>query len=376
MNMRNLFALSAALFMSTLSAYDVQALMAGRELSEESRKQFKTLDQSFCFFKTISEDPYMITFYPGKNEIVTVACGTTDKAQGPRRAKKAADLENLVAIRNTVIFADPGLKLDQKFRGYRKTVVGKFLDDALKTISFLPDRKYSGSVLVDEYQTGMPMKWVLRDMQDFRAVRTYLEKKFDTMVLPSKKPLLVLEITDSLDLFENARGLEGLSQADVDFLETYFELADPANPEVCAFFKACQEIFMETQHKFSSPKVVGRSFGEIVFDAIEKRSDDFKAVDYAGAIIATLATMILFDSCKEALKSNVYDPVRNKVSKKVSECKAKIEGHEALIAGTLAVGLGAWITYKVVQAQNQKEADAHLDAEMSIDAEVEEEVQA
>ncbi|MBY0353759.1 hypothetical protein K2W90_05325 [Candidatus Babeliales bacterium] len=376
MNMRNILVMSAVLFMGTLSAYDIEALMAGRTLSEESRKQFQTLDQQFCFFKTCAEDPYMIVFHPGKNEITTIACGTLDKQQGPRRAKSAADFENLTVIRNTIIFADPGLKLDQKLRGYRKTIIGKFLDNLLKDISFLPDRKYDGTVLVDQYKVGMPMKWVLRDTKDFQAIKKYLEKHFGSMLIPAKKPLLVLEITNSKDPLAIERSLGGLSQEDVDFLETYFELADPQDPEVVAYFKACQEIFMDTQHKFDSPKVVGRSFGEIVFDAIEKRSDDFKLVDYAGAIIATLATMVLFDSCKEALKSNIYDPVRNNVSKKVSECKAKIEGHEAVIAGTLAVGLGAWITYKLVQAQNQKEADAGLDAEMSINADIEEEVQA
>ncbi|QQR49718.1 hypothetical protein IPF37_02645 [bacterium] len=93
MKMRSLFALSIALCMNSVSAYDITSLVKGREVSQESKDQFKTLDQPFCFFKTISEDPYMMVFHSGKSESNTVMCGTRDKGQNPRRAKNLPILQ-------------------------------------------------------------------------------------------------------------------------------------------------------------------------------------------------------------------------------------------------------------------------------------------
>lgn len=383
MKMRSLFALSIALCMNQVSAYDITGLVKGREVSEESRNQFKTLDQPFCFFKTISEDPYMIVFHPGKNEINSVICGTRDKERGPRRAKKAIDFANLIAIRNVVLFADAGLKLDEKFRGYRKTVIGSFLDKALKTISVLPDRKYKGLALVDEYKAGLPMKWVLRDAQDLTNVRKYLEKHFRKMaIVPAKKPLLVLEITNSPDLFASARGIDGLAEADVDFLENYFELADPMNPEVCEFFQRCQFDFMETMYKMGDAKTVGKSFGEIIFDDIEKKSIDFKAVDAAGVLMTVIIGWLVFESCKEALKGHVVKPVQNEfvehfgITEKIAKFKKTVGENKLVISGVTASLLAAWIAYKL--ATQEAEEDMFIEDVVDIDSvqEVEEVVQA
>lgn len=360
MKMRSLFALSIALCVGTVSALDINELVRGREVSDASKDQFKTLDQPFCFFKTIGEDPYMIVYHPGKNEIKTVTCGTRDKNGAARRAKKATDFVNLTPIRGTVLIADAGLKLDEKYRGYRKTVIGKFLDNTLKTIDLLPDRKYKGCVLVDEYQAGMPMKLVLRDAQDLSNLRKYLEYHFKRMaVIPSKKPLLVLEVTNSPDLFVAARDVRSVaeSNSDVEFLERYFELADPMNTDVRDFFEKSQFIFMETLYKLGDAKTVGKSLGEIVFDDIEKKSIDFKTVDVAGALITLAIGWLVFESCKDAFKGHVVKPVREELVEKLGlansfgKLKKSVGDNKGIISGAVAAGFVAWVAYKLSQRE-------------------------
>ncbi|QQR49717.1 hypothetical protein IPF37_02640 [bacterium] len=231
----------------------------------------------------------------------------------------------------------------------------------------MPDRTYNGTVLVDQYQTGMPMKFVLRNIEDFQNLRKYFEKHFRNMVMmPSKKPLLVLEITESQDLFAR-RTLEGLSDADIDFLETYFELADPTNPEVCKFFQRCQSDFIETMYRMPNDvKVVGRSLGEIVFDDIEKKSIDFKAVDAAGAVMTVVIGWLVFESCKNTLKNQVVEPAQKEfvkhfeLAKKFGEFKKTVNDNKLLISGTLGVGLAAWIAYRLA-TQEEKEEDLLLE---------------
>lgn len=239
-------------------------------VSDKTRAQLKKMDQKFCFFKyfTGCKYPYMIYGDEGAYQVTTLL-GGTEQGGEYILAKKPEHLKNLVTLRSTVYGADANVKFDQIYKGYRETFLGTLVEDALDIATVLPAKKYAGTMLFDEYMQQIPMKWYLRDSTVFRALKFYMLAQFEKhgIVNPVQKPLLVVE-------FE--KGNQTFSLEDVAFLSNFFELADPADSEIAAYFQARQDMLSEATKNFGSARQVGQTFGEMLMSNLEKPTDGFK----------------------------------------------------------------------------------------------------
>ena len=240
--------------------------------------EFKRHDQAFVFFKAADgfKFPYMMVCNPALNQWNTVLCGTI-KNGVPRLAKHAEDLENIIPMRNTIKFADSGTKIDKKYQGFREAYLAIALELALKSVGLMSNEGYTGKVLVDEYAAGLPMKWVLGSIEHFRAIKNYMLKAFDVTLLPSKKPLLMIEFLN---------GKADFNKEDITFLNSFFEVLDSTDAEACAFFDRAEEKLADVMGATDKAKQVKEDIGEMFLNRIE----DFSSLEAKKVVLALSAT--------------------------------------------------------------------------------------
>lgn len=263
--------------------------------------EFKRHDQAFVFFKAADgfKFPYMMVCNPALNQWNTVLCGAI-KNGAPRFAKRAEDLENIVALRNTIKFADNGTKIDKKYQGFREAYLAIAIELALKSVGLISNEGYTGRVLVDEYAAGLPMKWVLGSIEHFRSLRNYMIRALSVpgAKLPSQKPLLMIEFLD---------GNADFNEDDKTFLNACFQVLDSTDAEVCAFFDRAETKLADVMDATSSAKQVKEDIGEMFLNRIEDFSS-LEAKKVALALSATAAVLFLIKPVVDNIGkwANVY----------------------------------------------------------------------
>jgi hypothetical protein len=227
--------------------------------------EFERLDQPFVFFKAVDgfKFPYMMVCNPGLNQWNMVLCGTVKDGK-TKLAKHAEDLENLAPLRSTIKFADSGSQIDKKYPGFRDANLAVMLEIFFRSVGLIPNEGYAGTVLLDEYKAGFPVKAVFGSIEYFRAWRNYMLKNLaaaDPSAFSLKKPLLMLEFLD-----DNA----DFNEDDKHFLDTCFVLLDPTDASACAFFDRAQTKLKDVMDMTDKARFAKESIGELVMRRIEE----------------------------------------------------------------------------------------------------------
>lgn len=260
--------------------------------------EFSRIDQPFVIFKTYGKYPSVIECTPAINEAKIMFCGTGNK----ECAKKAKDLENLCVLRKKIVNADAGTQIDRKY--VRETVMGSTLAGSFNLLGLLSNDPYEGNVLINEYSKGLPMKWVVRDCADLRALQVY----FKAHTLPKQeKPLLMLVVING----------EKVVGDDLAFVNEYFELLDGSNAVAIEFFEKSQKTFVNISKTAKEAKYVLETFGDMVLREVESEFKDFDVkkltVLATKTVIVTFTLALTYKLFDELLFKPVFDATKEKI---------------------------------------------------------------
>ena len=198
-----------------------------------ARPVFQKMDQSVAWFKYDGgKYPSVIVYSPALERVNLILCGT-DINGAAQAISNPTDFEGLHALCCWTKYSECNIKLEKYARGYRETYAAKAAERLLGMLGFAPTTEYKGTLLVDEYATGMPQNWVLRS-KDIPHVVTYLRENFiDAGIEPlAIKPVLLLELVE-------ANG--SVSAEDSAFLNTYYDVASTEDQDVRTFFAKAGE---------------------------------------------------------------------------------------------------------------------------------------
>jgi hypothetical protein len=268
-----------------------------------------TIAEPFVVFKSVgAKYPYMLRFDPAENTFTSVMCGTEIDGS-PRLAKTAQDLEALIPVRRTVKALDAGIQIDRKYDGFRESYIGCMIAGALTLTGILPQETYPGTFLVDEMTDGVAMKWVLRNAEEFKSVRQYLENKIAEKGLTfAKKPSLLIDIR---------KGGANLDASDYAFLNAYFTLVSPTDESTMEFYNKATAIMTDITTCGVDFGNAAEGFGIKFMRLIEKDCSDFKLPEWCadGAKLAftALTTAILIKLFNDYVSTPAQGKAKNAV---------------------------------------------------------------
>jgi hypothetical protein len=275
--------------MLALTSYAADTNQPTRNALESLKKEvFKPV----CFFITVGKDPYLKVLKPGISEIKTIKCGC-EQENCTTKITSASDLENLSPLRLTILNYCANTKLDVRYRGDREAVMGKVLERI-----FLPAETYKGKILLDEYKENIPMFWILNTTAELKAIKNYFIKNLDAEFIPTQKIPLVIKINDDAKL-------EKLEPADKEFIEKYFELYTPTDPDVKNFFENGLATITDNSYcmDISDPLHVGESTMQSIFRQVEKNYKKFDAKDIAIVAGVTLFGTLVISQIGDEIKA-------------------------------------------------------------------------
>ena len=290
---------------------------------------------SASIFKGFGKYPYQFKLNPFNNQVDVILYGCLDENSNVKLVKSADDYANLVPVQFTMNFPDNGIKMKRTYSGYYETNTTKIADSTLRFFGMLPSEDYkkdfNDDFLMAEYESGMPIKMVFANIDQFKAVKNYLQSKFENPevvaestddiqstnlnpVADSNKPLLLIEIANG----------ETIEQADLDFLNTYFEVADANDEVVQAFFAKTEK----TIGKLKDFAQVGKSFGDMIMEVIDKDFDNGDPKKLTIRAIKIVALALTFAVVADLSNDYIIKPLRSKIEggavQLVKTCKNKI----------------------------------------------------
>ncbi|MFH1461847.1 MAG: hypothetical protein ABIF12_02795 [bacterium] len=252
--------------------------------SEKYKTEVLTLGQNSLFLLTPGKDPYVSIYKPDINQIAITQLGYNDGKKNAPISNKAERLENIVVLSEMTNDFSANIRVQKKYSGARESFIG----ENLANILFSGDI-YKGKIIIDEYNKNIPMFWVLNNAEELRGLTKYimnnisLETK-NTDLFSLEKPLLVVKIL-------NDPKFETLTQDDLNFLNTYFNIFSLNDIEVKTFFESAKETIISRGFDMANPRIKGESILESIFRQTEKQFGEWKTKDWAitagAAIIAT-----------------------------------------------------------------------------------------
>jgi hypothetical protein len=325
--------------------------------------QLKNACQPILHFVAVDGMKYP-TVYVHDPRIFTIneySLVTTDPENGHcDLIKKPYEYETMTVARYKGRFYNAGLQVDQRFQGSREPILGIIFEEVFRDVGLLSSKEYSGTLLVDEYKIGMPMRWSFSSPAYLTAVRRYLEHAFKAKkIAPSEnKPLLKIELVKKQD---------AIDAIDLEFLNRYFTILDNNNPEVIAFFDKAHDEIKSALDLTKDAKTVGQKGFEKLFTDIEKEANDFdveklslKAMKYF--LISSIGGIILkklWAEPKQELQTKIKEEFEKESVKNgtwqqwVANHKTElIVGSAVGVAGTVA----AVLAYKAITKKMKKEA--------------------
>ncbi|KKQ11824.1 MAG: hypothetical protein WCS92_00725 [Candidatus Babeliales bacterium] len=278
---------------------------------------------SASIFKGFGKYPYQFKLNPFNNQVDVILYGCLDENSNVKLVKSADDYANLVPVQFTMNFPDNGTKKKMTYHGYYAdgTYTTKIADSTLRLFGMLPSEDYkkdfNDDFLMAEYESGMPIKMVFANLDQFKAVKSYLQSKFEnpevasestddvqsTDVNPvsdSNKPLLLIEIANG----------EAIEQSDLDFLNTYFEVADANDEVVQAFFNKTEK----TISKLKDFNQVGKSFGDMWMELIDKDFDNGDAKKLTVRAVKVFAQAFTFVLMAKLSNDYLINPVYTRIT--------------------------------------------------------------
>ncbi|MFH1254503.1 MAG: hypothetical protein V1646_03665 [bacterium] len=280
---------------------------------------------SASIFKGFGKYPYQFKLNPFNNQVDVILYGCLDENNNVKLVKSADDYANLVPVQFTMNFPDNGIKMKRTYSGYYETNTTRIADSTLRLFGMLPSEDYKkdfkDDFLMAEYEAGMPIKMVFANLDQFKAVKNYLQSKFENpeVVAESADDVQPSDINPAADsvkpllLIEIANG-EQIEQADLDFLNTYFEVADANDEVVQAFFNKTEK----TIGKLKDFAQVGKSFGDMIMESIDKDFDngDVKKLTMSSTkfIVKAFTFALLIKLSNDLVINPIYTKLENRIS--------------------------------------------------------------
>ena len=314
-----------SLFRKLLQAAVVASLMLNLASAYDLSKK-----TSASIFKGFGKYPYQFKLNPFSNEIDLILYGCTDENSNVKLVKSVQDYANLVPVQFTMNFPDNNIKMKKTYHGYYETCTTKVADSTLRLFGMLPDEDYKNDFKADflmaEYEAGMPIKMVFANLDQFKAVKNYLQVKFEN-------PEVAAESTDDFQLIDSSPAVnsnnplllieiasgEEIEQTDLDFLNTYFEVADPQDEVVQEFFNE----FEKTIRKLKDFTQVGKSFGDMIMESIDKDFDNGDIKKLMVRSVKFFALAFTFAVVAKLSNDYVITPICTRINDRVSDSGGK-----------------------------------------------------
>jgi hypothetical protein len=282
------------------------AVMAGLLTSGASavdRPVFHKMDQPVAWL-SYDDGKYLsvMTHYRGLERVTSVLCGT-NVGGVPRPAKSGFELQWLQPLCSWTKYSEGNIQLEKFYRGWRESYVARATERLLRMVGFAPNATYKGTLLVDEYNQGLPQKWTLPS-GDVPFIVAYMRNQFSQAnIAPSAtKPVLLLELID-------ANGT--VSDDDSAFLNTYYDMAAIDDQDVHAFFTKADERKNDCFAATANAHTVGASVGEYIMAKTVDQLEKLELGKVGGLIVGLIASKLVYDYCKDPLTSLFTDVVRD-----------------------------------------------------------------
>lgn len=280
-------------------------------LSALSFSSCKTLSNGLAFDKaaflhtTCGSNPYYMihNHFAGVNEII----------------KLDQDFEAPRAIRYTINGYSACIRIDQKYPGGYKSVIGETLGKLGKAAHILPDRAYPKPLFAYEYSNGFPFMLLLKSAGEFASFRKHLETELaKCSAMPPFKPVLVMLIRNDLTL-------STLTDADRSFISKHFSLESLENDEVRKAFEQCWHRYKSENNTMGYPQYESETPIETVFRLLQRKFSNFEMDRMLASALWTLSctagAIASYQYCKPALENaaqKIYSCVTTSLPKILS----------------------------------------------------------
>jgi len=229
----------------------------------------------------------------------------TYKLKKNKDQKKRGVWNDLKVLRSTKRIYSANLKFDNKYEGYRTSMIGAFFEKLLGLTE-----SYKGTLFLDEYKHYPLWNVILKDREELSDFFDYLlanlakrgKRSFD------RKPVLLLILKD--DPY-----FESLTAEDVGKMKSLFQVVDYKDTKTTEFFTKTQLTMDDLVMRFESgnPIYLGENTRKALFRRFEKYFKDFNLQDIApwiiGGAIATFATWyfekIILDGWKDKISPRI-----------------------------------------------------------------------
>lgn len=253
---------------------------------EEYKDISLNLSNGCLFLNASDKDPMITIFQPDLDLFKLIKLGTEKNGKKLHIARGEV-FETIKILSESINIYSANIKIQNKYRGDRETVLGKFFEKVL------PKKNHKGQILIDEYKSEMPMFWILNNEAQLTGLKNYFLKNIGKLN-NQMKPLLLLKILDT-------DNLNNLSEDNQSFLDQFFVTFSTANKEIRDFFDKTKNRIYKYASKMSSPRYKGETTSESIFRLTEKQFKEWKAQEF---IIAG-GTLILGSNMYSSLKPEV-----------------------------------------------------------------------
>lgn len=341
--------------------------------TDPSLEQFNTVGQPFLVlrYKEGWKYPVVMKGDPRCYRWDILLLGAhSDHYKENRLVKKSRDLENLAVLRSIENYIDGGygIKIDKQYQGSREAYAAIMLEKLLNFVGLGSSAGYKGTILADEYNDGLPMRWVLGSASDVKGLSKYFAKQDITPA--ANKPLLLLQILDKKS---------ELGKEELDFLNSYFTLLDPKSPAVKAFFDGAEEYLAESAGGSKDAKNVLETSSDTFFrTVVDKYAEGLDAKKLAGVAFGAavfIGAALMKDEISDAIRgTGAWKATRNVFVDQVGVDKDNKPVYAASnitkgIVATLGGAAVLFIAYKIVSEMlKSDDADFEAEAEEGVNA--------
>lgn len=254
---------------------------------EEYQDISLNLSNGCLILNASDKDPMVTIFRPDLDTFKLIKLGVEKNGKNLHIAR-GETFENIVILSEAINIYSANIRIQNKYRGDRETVLGKTFEKVL------PKKNYKGQILIDEYKSEMPMFWILNNEAQLTGIKNYFLSNFGELK-NQMKPLLLIKILDT-------NNLNNLSEDNKLFLDQFFVTFSTANKEIRDFFDKTKNRIYKYGSKMSSPRYKGESNSEAIFRLTEKQFKEWKTQEFliAGGVLI--------------LGSNIYNGLKPEVN--------------------------------------------------------------
>jgi hypothetical protein len=279
---------------------DASSLYASNNEINQAFEHIDLANQSLVQFSTIGK-AHMLHFFPSTNQIKLVFMGIAEPQKthsstqplSVREIKYPHEFINMIPIKLLKFEQPNAIRIDEIYHDKHNT----WLEKLFKMINIYPEEKtYKGTVLIDEYKAGIPLRIVVKSINQLKAILTYFTLKLGqdgyhiNDIKPEHRPLLQLICTESLDkMDEQGQGI----------LKKLFIVANPKHQTVRTFFEQKIAQYIEDFEKIKKETFINDTIAQTIKESIDA---NVKKIIITTAILFMLVK--IYDTFMDSLKAS------------------------------------------------------------------------